>query len=54
MNKRLIPWNEFESAVSAEALWLLNGWVAFTAEGVVWVRREEKPEEPAFNQVAKD
>jgi hypothetical protein len=50
MNKRLIPWNEFESAVSAEALWLLNGWVAFTEEGVVLVSQDQKPEKPAFNR----
>jgi hypothetical protein len=53
MKKKLIPWNEFENAVSAQAPWLASSWLAFTPEGVVLLSQDEKPEEPVLRETAK-
>lgn len=53
MNKKLIPWNEFEEAISAQAPWLVSSWLAFTHEGVILLSQDEKPEEPVLRETAK-
>lgn len=53
MKKKLISWDAFQDAVSAQAPWLLSAWIAFTGDGVILLTKDEKPEEPILKEPAK-